>query len=40
MKLRTWLVFVKGSQPMLLRPINYLTDPEFQGMYQPNPMYN
>jgi type IV secretion system protein VirD4 len=40
MKLRTWLVFVKGSQPMLLRPINYLSDPEFQGMYQPNPMYN
>ena len=40
MKLRMWLVFVKGSQPMLVRPINYLTDPEFKGMFLPNPMYN
>lgn len=40
MKLRTWLVFVKGSQPMLVRPINYLTDREFKKMFLPNPMYN
>lgn len=33
---------VKGSQPMLLKPINYLTDPdpEFKGKFLPNPMYN
>jgi len=40
MKLRTWLVFVKGSQPMLVQPINYLTDREFKRMFLPNPMYN
>jgi type IV secretion system protein VirD4 len=40
MKLRTWLVFVKGSQPMLVQPINYLNDPEFKRMFLPNPMYN
>ena len=40
MKLHAWLIFVKGSQPMLVRPINYLSDPELKGMFLPNPMYN
>lgn len=39
------LLFVKGSAPLLVDKINYLTDPEFRGargraLYDANPMYN
>jgi type IV secretion system protein VirD4 len=39
------LLFVKGSAPLLVDKINYLTDPEFRGpkgerLFKPNPMYN
>jgi type IV secretion system protein VirD4 len=38
------LLFVKGSDPLLVDKINYMTDPEFRGrgnkpMFDPNPMY-
>jgi type IV secretion system protein VirD4 len=38
------LLFVKGSAPLLVDKINYLTDPEFRGadgdpLFKPNPMY-
>jgi type IV secretory pathway TraG/TraD family ATPase VirD4 len=38
------LLFVKGSDPLLVDKINYMTDPEVRGrgnkpMFDPNPMY-
>jgi type IV secretion system protein VirD4 len=33
------LLFVKGSDPLLVRRLNYLTDPEFAGRAAPNPLY-
>jgi len=33
------LVFVKGSDPILARRINYLSDPEFRGQFDANPQY-
>lgn len=33
------LVFVKGSNPLLVNRLNYLSDPEFQGAYDENPMH-
>jgi type IV secretion system protein VirD4 len=38
------LLFVKGSSPLLVDKINYLTDPEFRGadgkpLFKQNPMY-
>jgi type IV secretory pathway TraG/TraD family ATPase VirD4 len=39
------LLFVKGSAPLLVDKINYLTDPELRGpkgerLFKPNPIYN
>jgi type IV secretion system protein VirD4 len=33
------LVFIKGTEPLLLDRINYLTDPAFAARAQPNPLY-
>ncbi len=33
------LLFVKESPPIIAQQINYLVDPEFAGMFAPNPMY-
>src|SRR5258708_35559593 len=33
------LLFVKGSDPLLVRRLNYLTDPDFAGRAAPNPLY-
>src|SRR5438876_9653348 len=33
------LLFVKGSDPLLVRRLNYLTDPGFATRAAPNPLY-
>ncbi len=33
------MLFVKGSEPLLVRRLNYLTDPCFAGRAAPNPLY-
>jgi type IV secretion system protein VirD4 len=33
------LLFLKGSEPLLARRINYLTDLEFSGQFDANPQH-
>jgi type IV secretion system protein VirD4 len=33
------LLFVKGTNPLLVQRLNYLSDPEFAGGYDENPMH-
>ena len=33
------LLFLKGSEPLLARRLNYLTDLEFRGQFDPNPQH-
>jgi type IV secretion system protein VirD4 len=34
------VLFLKGSDPILARRLNYLRDPEFSGEFDPNPQYD
>lgn len=33
------IVLQQGQPPFILRRLNYLTDPECTGMFDPNPMH-
>jgi type IV secretory pathway TraG/TraD family ATPase VirD4 len=33
------LLFLKGTEPLLARRLNYLTDLEFRGQFDPNPQH-
>ena len=33
------LLFLKGSDPLLARRVNYLTDVEFRSQFDPNPQH-
>jgi type IV secretory pathway TraG/TraD family ATPase VirD4 len=39
MDLDAELLFVKGTNPLLVQRLNYLSDAEFTGTYDENPMH-